>query len=637
MKTTNTEPDKKVFVDGKMQVGEYQPEIPTSLPGKLKVLLITIIGKVIFIYLKARFGYLIADFKPLAMHLEKQVFPDLRNRRIKWLTIKPVIDADSQAKIVGFYDKKELNFPGMSKLHETLTKKKIKGIELSTHLESNQLIETILMLFWVVPIIESCSRKPAGFWTWNRQAIASGMLTANGFHRFCADMRFNLESRFYQVDYTYCELFMAKLIKGYSRTFSRFSDHRAYFAMAPLASISVFLIFSLPLILIILGFNVWSVYWLPAVILPPIGAWFIMHIIGAMQYDMEHRDHLLSEYIRQEKVFARFPEVNPNPIYKVSSKGEIIYINPAASTFLHNTNVEESKAEVVLPDNYIELLSKSLKEQEPLDIEFNYKDNVFRYMVSPFIEDQSVLFAGSDITYLRKIEEELRDINAHLESLVQQRTSELQLTQEATIICLASLAEVRDPETGEHIERTRLYVRAMANHMKNHRDFKNYLDERTINTLYNSAPLHDIGKVGIPDAILLKPGRHTPEETIIMKKHTTFGADALQAAIDKLGFDSFLNIAKEIALSHHERWDGTGYPRMLKGEDIPISSRLMAIADVYDALISKRVYKPAFTHETARDIIVADSGTHFDPTVVNAFLEIEEEFKTIAAQFPDQD
>ncbi len=141
--------------------------------------------------------------------------------------------------------------------------------------------------------------------------------------------------------------------------------------------------------------------------------------------------------------------------------------------------------------------------------------------------------------------------------------------------------------------------------------------------------------MGIPDSILLKPGPLTDDEFTIMKRHTDFGADALKAAIKQLGFDSFLNIAMEIAKGHHERWDGSGYPEGLKGEDIPLSARLMALADVYDALISKRVYKPAFSHEKARGLIVKARGTHFDPVVVDAFVELEEEFKDIAAQYPD--
>ncbi|EAR61668.1 hypothetical protein MED92_03697 [Neptuniibacter caesariensis] len=216
-----------------------------------------------------------------------------------------------------------------------------------------------------------------------------------------------------------------------------------------------------------------------------------------------------------------------------------------------------------------------------------------------------------------------------------QRTQELSVTRDASILGLASLAETRDNETGGHILRTQNYVRALAEEMSKLPEFSDQLDQETIELLYKSAPLHDVGKVGIPDNILLKPGKLTDEEFSIMKQHPQIGADALEVAEKQLGSNSFLRIAREISLTHHEKWDGNGYPNGLKGSDIPISGRLMAVADVYDALISKRVYKPAFSHEKARDIIVEGRGSHFDPAVVDAFLSIEERFTQIAAEFSD--
>jgi len=157
-----------------------------------------------------------------------------------------------------------------------------------------------------------------------------------------------------------------------------------------------------------------------------------------------------------------------------------------------------------------------------------------------------------------------------------------------------------------------------------------------IELLYKSAPLHDVGKVGIPDNILLKPGKLTDDEFEIMKGHAQIGADALSTAEKQLGSSSFLEIAKEIALSHHEKWNGSGYPNQLSGENIPLSGRLLALADVYDALISKRVYKPAFSHQEAKDIIMKGEGSHFDPAVVKAFIAIEDKFVAIAADFQDK-
>ncbi|MBF0549645.1 MAG: two-component system response regulator [Deltaproteobacteria bacterium] len=232
---------------------------------------------------------------------------------------------------------------------------------------------------------------------------------------------------------------------------------------------------------------------------------------------------------------------------------------------------------------------------------------------------------------------ELKLHRDHLDSLVKERTSELLLTQQVTIEGLATLAEYRDPETGGHIFRTQSYVRALAEHLRNHPDFASVLNDDIIDKLYRSAPLHDIGKVSIPDSILLKSGKLTDEEFTTMKTHAKCGYDAIARATKRLGQNSFLQLAMEMAYTHHEKWDGSGYPLGLKGEQIPVSGRLMALADVYDALISRRVYKPPMRHQTAVSIISEVRGTHFDPRVVDAFLELEEKFKLIALEFADFD
>jgi response regulator RpfG family c-di-GMP phosphodiesterase len=216
---------------------------------------------------------------------------------------------------------------------------------------------------------------------------------------------------------------------------------------------------------------------------------------------------------------------------------------------------------------------------------------------------------------------------------VQDQVTEIARTRDVTILSLATLAEIRDNETGEHILRTQRYVRILARHLKDHPKFSEILTDEIITLMFKSAPLHDIGKVGIPDAILLKPGKHTDEEFTIMKTHAQLGAEALKVAERELGENSFLRYAHEIALTHHEKWDGSGYPQGLSGTDIPLSGRLMAVADVYDALISKRVYKPAFSHEKAVEIIREGRGSHFDPDVVDAMNDTEGEFKAIAAQY----
>lgn len=232
----------------------------------------------------------------------------------------------------------------------------------------------------------------------------------------------------------------------------------------------------------------------------------------------------------------------------------------------------------------------------------------------------------------------IRDQKDFLEAEVGRRTSELTAIQDVTILSMASLAETRDSDTGNHILRTQYYIKALAEALRQHPRFSDYLTHANIDMLFKSAPLHDIGKVGIPDHILLKPGRLTAEEFEIMKTHTTLGRDALQRSEDALDTQvEFLKVSKEIAYYHQEKWDGSGYPEGISGDDIPISARLMAVADVYDALISRRVYKDGMTHEQAVAIIAESAGTHFDPDIVQSFLSIEDEFRRIALRYVDSD
>ena len=201
---------------------------------------------------------------------------------------------------------------------------------------------------------------------------------------------------------------------------------------------------------------------------------------------------------------------------------------------------------------------------------------------------------------------------------------------------LARLAETRDPETGNHLRRTQEYVRTLALGLKDHPRFSHFLDIRTINVLAQSAPLHDIGKVGVPDHILLKPGKLTPEEWQIMRTHAKLGSDAIEEAEQDMEQPlAFLTLAKEIAHWHHEKWDGSGYPDGLQGDAIPLSARLMALADVFDALICARVYKPAMSYDEARALILSGSGHHFDPDVVTAFDRHFDAFVTIAERYQD--
>lgn len=277
------------------------------------------------------------------------------------------------------------------------------------------------------------------------------------------------------------------------------------------------------------------------------------------------------------------------------------------------------------------LTAKSAEEDERRGFELGGVD----YITKP-VSPPVVVARVKTHLELKAARDQLKLQNDYLEREVARRTREIAAIQDVTMAAMGSLAETRDNETGNHIRRTQIYLRVLATHMSHHPRFHDFLDRETIELLYKSAPLHDIGKVGIPDRILLKPGKLTPEEFEIMKTHTTLGRDAILAAERLLPSPaSFLALAREIAWTHHERWDGTGYPRGLVGSSIPISGRLMAVADVYDALISKRVYKPAMSHEASVGVIREGAGTHFDPDLIAGFLEVAEELRGVASRFVD--
>lgn len=279
------------------------------------------------------------------------------------------------------------------------------------------------------------------------------------------------------------------------------------------------------------------------------------------------------------------------------------------------------------------LTAKSQVEDEAMGLTLGAVD----YLTKPI--SPPILFArvATQLT-LRRARQQLEEQNENLERIVAERTRQLSLMQDATIMAMASMAETRDNETGNHIRRTQNYVKALAEQLRQHPRFTGSLSAEAIELLYKSAPLHDIGKVGIPDRILLKPGKLDRDEFEIMKLHAVYGRDTIMLVEKHLGgSNSFLMYAREIAHSHQEKWDGSGYPQNLVGDEIPLSARLMAVADVYDALISKRVYKPAFSHQDALDIMKKGRGTHFDPDILDAFVEIEQRFAAIAAEFQDEE
>lgn len=229
------------------------------------------------------------------------------------------------------------------------------------------------------------------------------------------------------------------------------------------------------------------------------------------------------------------------------------------------------------------------------------------------------------ISARKKLEQQ----NIFLEKAVFERTNECNVTRDVTINAMVGLLEVRNIESSNHTRRTQIMMKMLCDYLCNKKHYKNIMTETYKKDLFSTAPLHDIGKVGIQDSILLKPGKLTDEEFEIMKKHTIYGVNAFKYASEDVGKVSFLNTALEIIGTHHEKYNGLGYPNGIKGEEIPLAGRLMAIIDVYDALVSERVYKSAYTHEEALEIINKERNQHFDGEIVEAFLELESEISSI--------
>ncbi len=237
---------------------------------------------------------------------------------------------------------------------------------------------------------------------------------------------------------------------------------------------------------------------------------------------------------------------------------------------------------------------------------------------------------------LRFFQKELEAHNRNLKQMVEEKVKEISESQMETIFALAKLAEARDKETGDHLKRIQIYCRLMAENLSMHPEYKDRINAEFIDTLKKASPLHDIGKVGVRDVILLKPGKLTPEEFEEMKQHTSIGAKTLKEVYQIYPGNYFIKIGIEIAQSHHEKWDGSGYPEGLCGEEIPLSAQIMALVDVYDALRSRRVYKEAYSNKKTQEIILQGSGKHFSSLIVETFLEFEQEFDKVYAELKEQ-
>ena len=262
------------------------------------------------------------------------------------------------------------------------------------------------------------------------------------------------------------------------------------------------------------------------------------------------------------------------------------------------------------------------------------------YLLKPFNAEILRARVGNSLEKKRLREEaqslrrKLEDYNLQLEDRVQEQVRQISQAHLSSIFAMCKLAESRDRETGEHLERMQKYCKILVQQLETLPKFAAVIDRGYVENIYWASPLHDIGKVGVPDHVLQKPGKLTPEEFAVMQKHPILGAETLRAVSKQYPENDFLRIGIEITESHHEKWDGSGYPHGLAGEDIPLSGRIVALGDVYDALTSKRCYKEAFTHERSREMILKDRGTHFDPDLVDAFLEVEQKFGEIRGARP---
>jgi putative two-component system response regulator len=345
-----------------------------------------------------------------------------------------------------------------------------------------------------------------------------------------------------------------------------------------------------------------------------------------------------------------FNEIIKNSLIKLQANIVLKFMSAADSKqFLQRTSPDLIISEACQDDrNSYEILRKIKSNIQTSKIPFVFlsvlnkienKTKAFQlgamdYITPPFEHEELKLRLETHIqSALEK--KKLLNENRTLSRRIKKQADELFVTRETIAEALASLTECRDAETAGHLRRTSEYIKLIASELKRKSKYKNILNDNYIKLLYKAAPLHDIGKIGIPDKILMKKGPLTIKEYEIMKTHTTLGRDAVKKAEVKLGKNPFLQTAEEIAFTHQEKWDGSGYPQGLKGEKIPLSGRLMAIADVYDALISKRVYKPALTHDKSVKLIKQLKGIHFDPEITDTFLSISSEFKTISKKFTD--
>ena len=361
-----------------------------------------------------------------------------------------------------------------------------------------------------------------------------------------------------------------------------------------------------------------------------------------VQYTINNRRKAEDALRESEEKYRSILESIEEGYYEVDLDGNVIFFNDSFCRILGfsgNELLGRNQKKLLDKENSKKILleaKKVFKTGRPNSLfEVAYQNNKGSIRI---IEASIALFRDSKSNPLgfRGIARDVTEKRIMERKLIE-ADKKLQVARGATILGLAKLAEYRDMDTGLHLERMREYSKILAEALSHLPDYRDYITSEYIDDVFNSSILHDIGKVGIPDSILLKPDKLTPEEFEIMKSHARLGGEAIELIELETKGQSFLTIGREIAFYHHEKWDGSGYPEGLKGESIPLSARLIALADVYDALTSKRVYKDSYSHEKVKEMILKARGKHFAPEVVDAFLAQEEKFKSVRLNMKDSE
>ena len=355
-----------------------------------------------------------------------------------------------------------------------------------------------------------------------------------------------------------------------------------------------------------------------------------------VQFTINKRKEAEQALKESEEKYRTILESMEEGYYEVDFDGKFTFVNDSMSSILGYP-----KKDILTIDYRHFMNEKNIRIVEDTFNTCRKSGDPVKAFDCEFNRDGMVLFIEASVSLLNNGRDEPNGYRGIVRDRTEKKKLEMDLIESykklqnaraATILGLAKLAEYRDEGTGAHLERIREYAKRLAEEMAKNSRYKTIVTQDYIEDIFQSSILHDIGKVGIPDAILLKPGRLTDEEFEVIKRHTTMGGDAIGIIESRIKERSFLFMGKEIAYNHHEKWDGSGYPRGMKGEEIPLSARIIALADVYDALTSKRFYKEAYTHERSKDIIVDLKGSHFDPEIVEAFLILEAEFDTIRGE-----